>query len=201
MAFLKTGLMPELNPLIRGRGLWLRPPQMTDYAAWAELRAMSRDHLSPWEPQWSRDELTRIAFRHRLRHYQREQREDLGYALFIFRAGDDRMLGGLTLSNVRRGVSQSASLGYWIGQPFIHRGHMSAAVEAVARFCFEDLHLHRIEAACLPTNQASMRVLESSNFTREGLARRYLRINGQWQDHVLYARLVDDAADRGAPPG
>ena len=174
---------------------------MTDYAPWAELRAVSRTHLLPWEPQWSRDELTRFAFRHRLRHYQREQREDLGYALFIVRAGDDRLVGGLTLSNVRRGVSQSASLGYWIGQPFIRRGHMSAAVDAVARFCFEDLHLHRIEAACLPTNQASMRVLESNNFTREGLARRYLRINGQWQDHVLFARIVDDAANREALTG
>ena len=196
MAFLKSGLTPEFNPQIRGKGLWLRPPQMSDYASWAELRAMSREHLSPWEPQWSRDELTRSAFRRRLRHYLREQREDLGYALFIFRTGDDAMLGGLTLSNVRRGVSQSASLGYWIGQPFVRRGHMKTAVQAVTGFCFEELLLHRIEAACLPTNAASIRVLEHNAFAQEGVARRYLKINGSWQDHVLFARIVDDAANR-----
>ena len=199
MAFLKTGLVPEYNTQIRGNGVWLRPPQMTDYSAWAELRAMSRDHLMPWEPQWSRDELTRSAFRRRLRHYQREQREDLGYAMFILRAGDDALLGGLTLSNVRRGVSQSTSLGYWIGQPFARRGHMSAAVRAVVGFCFDELLLHRIEAACLPSNDGSIRVLENNGFTREGLARRYLRINGAWQDHLLFARLVDDAVNRGMP--
>lgn len=196
MAFLKSGLGPELNPQIRGRGLWLRVPQMADYSSWAELRAMSRDHLTPWEPMWSRDELTRSAFRRRLRHYQREQREDLGYALFIFRTGDDALLGGLTLSNVRRGVSQSTSLGYWIGHPFVKCGYMSSAVEAVTGFCFEDLLLHRIEAACLTTNTPSIRVLERNGFTKEGLARRYLRINGSWQDHLLFARVVDDAANR-----
>ena len=198
MAFLKTSLAPELNPQIRGKGVWLRPPQMPDYSAWAELRALSREHLTPWEPQWSRDELSRSAYRRRLRHYQREQREDLGYALFMFRTGDDALLGGLTLSNVRRGVSQSASLGYWIGQPFGRRGHMTAAVQAVAGFCFEELLLHRIEAACLPSNAGSIRVLEQNGFSREGLARRYLKINGGWQDHVLYARIIDDGGHHGS---
>lgn len=194
MAFLKSGLVPEFNSQVLGRGLWLRPPQMSDYGPWAELRAMSRDHLTPWEPQWSSDELTRGAFRRRLRHYQREQREDLGYALFIFRAHNDQLLGGMTLSNVRRGVSQSASMGYWIGAPFVRRGLMTAAVAAAVGFCFDELMLHRIEAACLPSNAGSMRVLEQNGFVREGVARRYLRINGNWQDHVLFARLVDDVA-------
>ncbi|MGE0629658.1 MAG: GNAT family N-acetyltransferase [Hyphomicrobiaceae bacterium] len=193
MAFLKTGLGTELNPPIRGHGVWLRQPLAIDYVPWAELRAMSREHLRPWEPQWARDELTRSAYRRRLRHYAREAREGVGYAYFIFRADDERLLGGLTLSNVRRGVSQSASLGYWLGEPYVRRGYMSAAVEAIARFGFEDLDLHRIEAACLPVNEASIRVLERCGFRREGLARRYLKINGEWQDHLLYARLDEDA--------
>src|SRR5262245_29735421 len=150
MAFLRSGLGAEYAVLVRGRGVWLRPPLMSDYAAWAELRAMSRAHLTPWEPQWSSDELGRHAYRQRLRHYAREQREDLGYAFFVFRTGDDALLGGLTLSNVRRGVSQSATLGYWMGLPYVRRGYMSAAVAALLGYGYEELRLHRLEAACLP---------------------------------------------------
>lgn len=191
MAFLKSGLV-DPHPIIRGVGLWLRPPIASDYPAWAQLRAQSRAHLTPWEPQWSRDELTRTAFRRRLRHYFRESREDLGYAFFAFRAGDDVLLGGITLSNVRRGVSQAVSLGYWMGEPFVRRGHMTNAVRAVLPYAFEELRLHRVEAACLPINAGSVRVLENNGFTREGLARRYLKIDGEWRDHLLFAKLSDD---------
>jgi ribosomal-protein-alanine N-acetyltransferase len=192
MAFLKTGLGMEFSAQVRGQGVWLRPPAMTDYPAWAELRALSREHLQPWEPQWARDELTRSAFRRRLRHYARESREDLGYAFFIFRAIDDELLGGITLSNVRRGVAQSASLGYWLGLPHIRRGYMTEAVRALLGFAYADLRLHRVEAACLPANAASIAVLQNNRFTHEGLARSYLKISGVWQDHVLFAKLHDD---------
>ena len=192
MAFLKTGFGSEYNLSVRGQGVWLRAPAMADYAQWAELRALSRDHLRPWEPQWARDELTRSAFRRRLRHYAREARDDHGYAFLIFRSADHLLVGGLTVSNVRRGVSQSASLGYWLGLPFVGRGHMTSAVRAATRFCFEDLGLHRVEAACLPVNTPSIRVLQRSGFTQEGLARRYLKINCVWQDHLLFACLIDD---------
>lgn len=197
MAFLRSGLGYDHVASIRGAGVWLRPPAGADYAAWAELRAMSRAHLVPWEPQWAADELSRASYKLRLRYYARESREDLGYAYFIFRTGDDCLLGGLTLSNVRRGVSQSASLGYWMGLPHIRRGHMKAAVNAIVGHAFETLRLHRIEAACLPANEGSVRVLEACGFVREGLARRYLRINGVWQDHLLFARIIDD----GPVPG
>ena len=197
MAFLMTSLGSEPATLVRGNRVWLRSPQMADYASWAELRAMSREHLMPWEPQWTFDELTRSAYRRRLRHYQREQREDLGHAFFIFRSGDDALLGGVTLSNIRRGVSQSASLGYWLGAPFLRRGHMTDAVAAVLDFAFSEARLHRVEAACLPTNRGSVRVLEGNGFINEGLARRYLKINGIWQDHLLFARLNDDVATGG----
>lgn len=192
MAFLRSGIGGDWLPHVRVDGIHLRPPHMGDYAAWAELRALSRDHLTPWEPQWTRDELSRDAFRRRVRHYQRELREDLGYAFFLFRDLDDRLLGGITLSNVRRGVTQAAAVGYWIGKPFAGRGLMSKAVSGVVRFAFEELKLHRLEAACMPSNAASIRVLEKNGFQREGLARRYLKINGVWQDHLLYATLADD---------
>ena len=192
MAFLRSGLIGEAYPVIQGAGVHMRPPTTGDYAAWAELRNRSRDHLMPWEPQWSRDELSRSAFRRRLRHYHREIRDDQGYAFFLFRDGDETLLGGLTLSNVRRGVTQAASLGYWLGQPYVRRGVMTSAVAAVAPFVFDELKLHRLEAACLPHNQASIRVLQQNGFQNEGLARRYLKIDGEWRDHLLFALLADD---------
>jgi [ribosomal protein S5]-alanine N-acetyltransferase len=192
MAFLRSGLVGDVVPTVRGRGVWLRPPVVSDYAAWAELRSRSREHLRPWEPQWSHDELTRTAFRRRLRHYQLELREDLGYAFFIFAAGGDELLGGLTLSNVRRGITQAAAVGYWLGLPYIGRGYMTETVGAIIPFAFDELKLHRLEAACLPHNHASIRVLERNGFQREGLARRYLKIDGVWQDHLLFALLSDD---------
>jgi ribosomal-protein-alanine N-acetyltransferase len=192
MAFLRSSSNQDAEADARGQAVWLRYPQPVDYTSWAELRALSRQHLGPWEPLWARDELTRAAFRRRLRHYQRELREDQGYPFFIFREADGALLGGLTISNVRRGVTQAAGIGYWIGAPYTGRGYMSDALQAVLRFSFGNLRLHRLEAACLPNNVASMRVLEKVGFQREGLARRYLKINGIWQDHVLYALLEDD---------
>src|SRR5437867_2546250 len=130
MAFLRSsGIDAEAE--VHGREVFLRHPAMGDYAAWAELRAMSRQHLTVWEPQWARDELTRSAFRRRLRQYQRELRDDQGYAFLIFRQVDAALLGGLSISNVRRGVAQAASIGYWIGAPHVRRGHMTDAVRAV----------------------------------------------------------------------
>lgn len=192
MAFLRSSLVPETVQLVRGPNVALRPPIISDYAEWAELRALSRDHLRPFEPAWTRDELTRTAFRRRIRHYQREQREDHGTSFFIFRNSDDALLGGLTLSNIRRGVTQAVTLGYWMGQPFAGHGYMTEAVAIAVRQAFDELRLHRVEAACLPHNIASIRVLERNGFAREGLARRYLRINGIWQDHILFGLLSED---------
>ena len=99
------------------------------------------------------------------------------------------MLGALTLSNVRRGVAQMATLGYWIGAPFARQGYMTDALQALLPFAFDHLHLHRVEAACLPRNDASIALLRRAGFEQEGLARSYLKINGAWQDHLLFARL------------
>ena len=127
-----------------------------------------------------------------MRHYLRDLREDMGYALFIFAASSGSLIGGLTLCNVRRGVTQSCTLGYWVGADYAKQGYMTAAVRAVVPFVFDSLELHRLEAACLPTNAASIKLLEKTGFKREGMARRYLRINGVWQDHLLYALLDSD---------
>jgi [ribosomal protein S5]-alanine N-acetyltransferase len=192
MAFLRSSPSIDPDADIRGERVVLRFPAMSDYAAWAELRALSRQHLTPWEPQWARDELTRSSFRRRLRHAQREVRDDLGYAYLVFAETPSVLVGGLNISNVRRGIAQTASIGYWIGAPYAGRGLMTDAVRAVTQLAFATLRLNRLEAACLPGNIASARVLAKAGFRLEGRARQYLKIDGRWQDHDLYALLHDD---------
>jgi ribosomal-protein-alanine N-acetyltransferase len=164
---------------------------MTDYSDWAVLRERSREFLTPWEPTWPADDLSRGAFRRRIRRYAEDLRTDQGYAFLIIRNSDDAIVGGLTLANIRRGVAQAGSLGYWMGLPFARQGYMTAAVRAVIPFAFSTLRLHRLEAACIPSNAGSIRLLENTGFVREGYAREYLCINGIWQDHLLYGRLKD----------
>jgi [ribosomal protein S5]-alanine N-acetyltransferase len=192
MAFLRSVPLVDGGPVVRGEKVFMRPPQMSDHADWAALRGGSESFLRPWEPEWAADELSRSAFRRRLRYYQRDMREGLGYAFFIFRVHDSKLVGGITLSNARRGVSQSISVGYWIGVPFARQGLMRSALSAIVPFVFSTLGFHRLEAACLPTNDPSRCLLETSGFKYEGLARQYLRINGMWQDHLLFAIVEDD---------
>jgi len=192
MAFLRSVSPIDTGPVLYGKGVYLRTPQASDYGEWVALREESRDFLVPWEPTWPNDDLTRAAFRRRLKRYYRDIREDEAYPFFIFRNRGDALAGGLTVSHVRRGVTQSCSLGYWVGKSHSRQGLMSASVAAVAGFVFDTLRLHRVEAACLPDNVASIRLLEKAGFSREGVARRYLRINGAWQDHLLFALLEDD---------
>jgi ribosomal-protein-alanine N-acetyltransferase len=192
MALFRSVSWSEPQPLIEGQGVYLRAPVMGDYDEWAALRERSRSFLMPWEPEWPSDDLSRSAFRNRLRRYTAEIRDDLGYPFFLFRANDKRILGGITLSNVRRGVAQSVNLGYWMGEPYAGKGHMSAGVAAIIPFSHGALGLKRIEAACIPGNTASVRLLEKSGFMHEGYARKYLCIAGKWQDHLLYARLSSD---------
>jgi len=181
------------QPVIKGEGIYLRYPRAADYLAWAKLRGDSRDFLSPWEPAWSDDELTRGAFRRRIKRYQKETRLDSAYVFFVLRQSDDALLGGCTLSNVRRGVTQCCTLGYWVGARFARQGYMTSAVKALLPFIFKTLGLHRIEAACLTDNEASKSLLARTGFVQEGLARRYLLINGKWADHLLFAQLQEEA--------
>lgn len=170
----------------------LRPLKQADWQEWAALREESRDFLVPWEPTWPFDALTRSAFRRRVRAYDREWQQASGYSFLITRCQDGVLLGGVTLSNLRRGVAQTASLGYWIGERFAQQGYMTEALAGMLEFSFEDLGLHRVEAACLPSNEASKALLTRKGFREEGYARQYLRINGQWQDHVLFAILREE---------
>jgi ribosomal-protein-alanine N-acetyltransferase len=176
-----------------GERLFLRPPERGDYEAWATLRAQSRDFLVPWEPSWPPDALSRASFRARVARYADDWRTDQAYNFFIFRP-DETLVGGVGLSNLRRGVAETASLGYWVGEPHARQGYMTAALPLVLDFAFEQLHLHRVEAACLPSNIPSRALLAKIGFQQEGHARHYLRIEGKWQDHLLFAILRQDWA-------
>jgi len=192
MSFLGTGFAADIGPIIQGKKLTLRPFSQGDYPAWSKLRDKSRDHLVPWEPSWSKNELSMASFRRRVRHYKREAREDVGYAFAIVESTNNELLGGVTLSNLRRGVSQSASLGYWTGLPHVRKGVMTRAVSLIVPWVFNELGLHRLEAASMPSNSASIKVLERNGFVQEGFARRLLKINGVWEDHLLYGLLAGD---------
>lgn len=192
--------MPEpAGPVVRGAGVLLRPPRLADHAAWAELRAASRAYLQPWEPTWPEDDLSRAAFRRRLGVYARELELQTAFPFFIFamtpEGREGPLAGAVTLSNIRRGVAETGQLGYWIGEACAGRGLGTAAVRAVCAFAFGQLRLHRVEAACLPSNVRSRRVLEKSGFRLEGRARAYLKINGAWADHLLFGLVEDEHAD------
>lgn len=191
MVFLRSPFAPDLPPVLRNESVEMRTPETSDYEAWADLRLRSREFLTPWEPVWPSNDLTRAAFRGRIKRYWRDIENDAAFPFFIFSAGERQLLGALTLSNVRRGVAQTASLGYWIGAPFARQGLMTSAIGLAMGFAFDHLQLHRIEAACLPGNAASIALLARCGFEREGLAKRYLKIAGLWQDHLLFARLSD----------
>ncbi|TYC62386.1 GNAT family N-acetyltransferase [Rhodobacterales bacterium] len=196
MSLLRPGASPDAELMIEAGGHYLRPPIMSDFKPWSEIRAQSHAFLKAWEPTWPTDDLTKTGFRRRLRRYARDRKEGRSLSFLLFRSSTNEILGGLTLSNIRRGVSQTTTLGYWMGERHAGKGHMSAAVAMILPFCFDVLNLHRIEAACLPNNAPSIRLLENAGFHREGYARNYLLINGSWQDHLLFACLAEDHAAR-----
>ena len=195
MALFRLNRSKSAEPLLRGEGVFLRPGIMEDFAQWTLLREASRTFLVPWEPTWPEDDLTRAAFRRRLRRQAEESAREESQSFFIFDSADEELLGGVTLGGVRRGVAETATLGYWIGARHAGKGHMTRAVATLATHAFSAMRLHRLEAACIPDNTASIKVLEHNGFRREGFARGYLCINGAWRDHLLYARLADEPFD------
>jgi ribosomal-protein-alanine N-acetyltransferase len=190
MAFLRSPFASDPPPTLKSTKVMIRVPEVADYEQWANLRIVSRDFLTPWEPVWPTNDLTRTAFRSRIRQYWRDIDDDQAYPYFILDPAGTQLYGALTLSNVRRGVAQTATLGYWIGAPYARQGFMTAAVGLILNFAFQHLTLHRVEAACLPHNLPSIGLLQRCGFEREGYARGYLKIAGTWQDHLLFARLA-----------
>ncbi|QLF69677.1 GNAT family N-acetyltransferase [Peteryoungia desertarenae] len=187
---------PELPELTSDKHV-LRLPRFRDYEPWHALRRESRDFLQPWEPTWRTDELTMRAYRSRVLRNEQEFSSGLAVPFFLFDRTDDTLLGGLTIGLIRRGAAQSCMIGYWMGERYAGKGHMFAALQLAIPYIFKGLELHRIEAACIPDNVNSIRLLEKAGFEREGLLREYLKINGQWRDHMLYSKLAGSQGSQG----
>lgn len=176
--------------------LTLRPPIHSDFQAWSAMRIESAEYLTPWEPSWAKDHLSRKAFTNRVYWAQRSVNGGTAVPLFLFRREDQALVGAITLDNIRRGPAQAGTLGYWTGAPYARQGYMREAIEACVHYAFTRLDLSRIEAACLPENTASRGLLEKSGFKYEGVAQSYLQIDGRWRTHVLYASLRSDRRGR-----
>ncbi|KAE9627308.1 GNAT family N-acetyltransferase [Parasedimentitalea maritima] len=189
-------LLSKRKVRIETERLTLRPPVHSDFRAWARLRQDSQAYLTPWEPSWAPEHLSRKSFSNRVYWAQRSVNGGTALPLFLCRREDQVLVGAITLDNIRRGPAQAGTLGYWTGMPFARQGYMREAIGAVVHYAFTQLDLSRIEAACLPENTASRGLLESTSFKYEGVAQSYLQINGRWRTHVLYASLRSDRRGR-----
>jgi ribosomal-protein-alanine N-acetyltransferase len=183
---------------ISGSGLYFRLPRNSDYKAWQKLRSESRAFLEKWEPAWETAALTESAFRARVIRANQEYASGVAVPLFLFSRDRDDLLGGLTIGHIRRGASQSCMIGYWMGERHAGKGHMSAAIGPAVNHIFDAMNLHRIEAACIPDNDRSVRLLEKAGFEREGYMKDYLKIRGEWRDHLLYALVSNKNKPYGA---
>lgn len=174
----------------------LRPPVHADFRHWAALREQSREFLAPWEPSWARDHLSRKSFVNRVYWANRSIAQGTALPMFLERREDGRLIGAITLDNIRRGPAQAGTIGYWIGAPHAREGYMREALTAMVHHAFEVLDLSRLESACLPENKASRGLLEKCGYKYEGVAQSYLQIDGRWRNHVLYANLRGDRRGR-----
>jgi ribosomal-protein-alanine N-acetyltransferase len=181
-------------PRLFGRRVMLRPLAAGDFAAWRDVRLRNEDWLVPWEPQRQasmpdpvRD---RTAFEARCVARDRERAADHAYPFGVF--VDQQLAGEINLNNVTRGALQSATVGYWIDRERAGRGFIAEAVVVIMRFAFDQLHLHRLEICIVPRNTNSRRVVEKLRLRNEGIAERFLEINGTWEDHVRYAITVEE---------
>ena len=183
-------------PTITTSRLTLRLPESRDHHAWAELRKASADFLEPWEPIRDENYLSASAFQNRVIWARRASAEKRAMNFLIFRNEDNALVGGITLDNVQGGVSQSCTVGYWMGQAYARQGFMSEALNASVQYAFNEMDISRVQAGCLPENAPSRALLEKKGFKYEGVAQSYLQIAGRWRNHVLYANLRRDRRGR-----
>lgn len=171
---------------ILSEDIYLRPPSLFDYGKWRLIREESRNFLTPWEPTWQIGEHTLKRYIRLIIIYSRRRRRDTQYSFFIFDR-NDQLLGGINVFNIKRGISQSCTIGYWIGKKYSNKGYMTKALNILIDYLFNQYKINRIEAACLPSNNPSIKLLLRLGFSKEGYATDYLRINGCWEDHLLFA--------------
>jgi len=189
---------PPLPSRVNGERIYIRLPEKADAKSWVEVRSRNAGFLKPWSPAGAMANIDRDGFMKRLPCYVDDWKDDLAYTFFIFRQDSDALIGGITINNIVRGAGQMGTLGYWLDEAETRQGFMTEAVLLAAEFAFSCLRLHRLQAGTLPENMASQKVLMNSGFRPEGLARKYIRINGEWRDHQMFSLIVDEFISLGA---
>jgi ribosomal-protein-alanine N-acetyltransferase len=191
----RTAQVPPLE--LVGRRVSLRILGVDDYEAWYEVRSRCREWLVPWEPRPNGAPLPaedRGSFTARCAIRDRESQLGSGYGFGIFVGG--RFAGEVTLSSIQRGPFQSGHIGYWIDRDLAGQGYVPEAVVMVLHFAFEAINLHRVEISIIPRNRASLRVVEKLELRQEGVAERFLEIDGTWEDHARFAMTSEEWATR-----
>ena len=180
--------------ILLGRRVALRPLTRDDFAAWRDVRRRNRERLKTWEPQGvpgrpdPAEDLRAFAERCAARRRERQRGTGYGFGVFV----ESRFRGEMNLSAIQRGPFQSCYVGYWIDEAVAGNSYAPEALVVAARFAFEELGLHRLQVAIVPRNAASLRVVEKLGLRYEGLAERYLEINGAWEDHHRFAITAEE---------
>ena len=184
-------------PLL-GRRLVMRPLMADDFPQWREVRTVNEEWLTKWEPQRISGQpdvvQSRQAFSSRCAARQRERQLGTGYGFGIF--VDGSLAGEMNVSAIQRGPFQNAYVGYWIDERLAGQEYTPEALVVAMRFAFEDLRLHRLQISVIPRNKPSRRVVEKLGIRLEGMAERYLEINGNWEDHMRYAITIEEWTQR-----
>lgn len=193
-----TPVEPSPLNLLQGRRVHLRPLNLNDFDAWREVRRRCADWLTKWEPMVVPGQPDTVedrqAFSARCSMRSREMQLGTSYSFGIFI--DGMFSGEINLNSVHRGAQQSAYVGYWIDELRAGQGYMPESVVVAMSFAFDQLHLHRLQISVIPRNHASRRVAEKLGLRDEGIAERYLEINGVWEDHIRYAITAEEWEER-----
>lgn len=183
---------------IDAKRIYLRKPVAADAAAWVDLRMRNIKFHAPFSPQPALKALTVAGYKKRLAQYNADWRQDRAFVFFICTRGstevdgNDAIIGTITIGNIVRGAGQMASIGYWLDEAYTRQGYMTEALDRAILYAFRDKGLHRLQAASLPENAASIGVLKKCGFIEEGIARQYIRIAGEWRDHLIFSKTAAD---------
>ncbi len=175
-----------LSPCFTTDRLIIQPPAKNDYRDWSKTRQKNEKFLKPFEPKWPKDCLSKEFYYHRLARQAKDRNAGFGAYFFLKHRDTKKIIGGLNLNNIQMGAARHASLGYWLSQDMQGQGYMSEALGEITGHSFEMIGLRRLNAACLPDNERSIKMLLNLGFEEEGYAKNYFEINGRWQDHRLF---------------
>lgn len=168
----------------------MKSPDITEAEAVCEYYLRNRSFLEQFDPR-QEEEFFTVDVQRKLLWIQEELWEDdMSYRFYIFtKDSEEKLIGLIALNNIMRGPFLSCFLGYKLDKDHCRKGYMTEAVKRMVQFAFEDLNLHRIEGNIMPRNKASIRVVEKNGFKKEGISKKYLKINGVWEDHLHYVKL------------